>query len=100
MCCGIVGSDLMVRVAEEEYDALLRRSHVRPMDFTGKALRGLGYVSAPGFRTAAALRAWVSRGEQVAEQKASKPAPSRARRRTPSGAATAGETPASESRHR
>ena len=35
MCCGIVGGDLMVRVAENELDELLRGRHVRPMDFTG-----------------------------------------------------------------
>ena len=73
MCCGIVGDDLMVRVDEEDYDALLRRSHVRQMDFTGKALRGFVYVSAPGFRTTAALRTSLSRGERVAQEKATRP---------------------------
>jgi hypothetical protein len=54
MCCGIVGNDLMVRVPLDEFDAALRRRHVRPMDFTGKPLRGFVYVSPPGFRTATA----------------------------------------------
>ena len=82
MCCGVVGDDLMVRVAEEEYDALLRRSHVRQMDFTGKALRGFVYISPPGFRTPAALRTWLSRGERVAQEKAARPA-TRSRTRRP-----------------
>jgi len=73
MCCGIVGSDLMVRIPEDEFDAVMRGRHVRPMDFTGKPLRGFVYVSPPGFRTAAALRTWVSRGERVAEEKATAP---------------------------
>jgi hypothetical protein len=60
MCCGIVGSDLMVRVSADEYDGILRTPHVRPMDFTGKLLRGFVYVSPPGFRTAAALQMWLS----------------------------------------
>ena len=34
MCCGIVGQDLMVRVAESDMTPALRRAHVRPMDFT------------------------------------------------------------------
>ena len=40
MCCGIVGRDLMVRVADDEFDAVMRDRHVRPMDFTGKPLCG------------------------------------------------------------
>ena len=70
MCCGIVGSDLMVRIADDEFDAVMRNRYVRPMDFTGKPLKGFVYVSAPGFRTRAALRGWLSRGERVAEEKA------------------------------
>src|SRR6267142_5120160 len=73
MCCGVVGADLMVRVAEDQFDEVVRRRHVRPMDFTGRPLRGFVYVSPPGFRTAAALRTWVSRGERVAEEKATEP---------------------------
>jgi TfoX/Sxy family transcriptional regulator of competence genes len=56
MCCGIVGGDLMVRVAGDDYEALVHQAHVRPMDFTGTPLRGFVYVSPPGFRTAATLR--------------------------------------------
>src|SRR5206468_12033149 len=70
MCCGIVGRDLMVRIPGDEFDAAMRGRHVRPMDFTGKPLRGFVYVSPPGFRTAAALRTWLSRGERVAKVKA------------------------------
>jgi hypothetical protein len=70
MCCGIVGRDLMVRVPDDEFDAVMRGRHVRPMDFTGRALRGFVYVSPPGFRTLAALRGWLSRGERVAGDKA------------------------------
>ena len=78
MCCGIVGNDLMVRVPIDVFDAVLRRRHVRPMDFTGRPLRGFVYVSPSGFRTATALRAWLSYGERVANEKA---APSRKNRR-------------------
>ena len=47
MCCGIVGSDLMVRIPDDEFDAVMRNRYVRPMDFTGKPLRGFVYVSPP-----------------------------------------------------
>jgi TfoX/Sxy family transcriptional regulator of competence genes len=81
MCCGVVGADLMVRVEDEQFDEVLRRRHVRPMDFTGRPMRGFVYVSPPGFRTAASLRAWLSHGERVASQKAARPARRRPRRR-------------------
>ncbi|NOT27183.1 MAG: TfoX/Sxy family protein [Acidobacteria bacterium] len=89
MCCGIVGNDLMVRIPGDEFEAVLRRRHVRPMDFTGKPLKGFVYVSPPGFRTPAALLAWLAYGERVAEAKAVKPAPRgpRASTRAPGGAA-------------
>ena len=77
MCCGIVGSDLMVRIPDDEFDAVMRNRNVRPMDFTGRPLRGFVYVSPPGFRTGAALRTWLSRGERVAEEKAAGPTKSR-----------------------
>jgi hypothetical protein len=70
MCCGIVGDDLMVRVALDGFAAVLRRRHVRPMDFTGKPLRGFVYVSPLGFATAAALRGWLTRGERAAQETA------------------------------
>ena len=69
MCCGIVGNDLAVRGVDDEFEAALRRQHVRPMDFAGRPLRGFVYVSPPGVRSAAALRSWLARGERVATEK-------------------------------
>lgn len=84
MCCGVVGADLMVRVADDEFDQIMRERHVRPMDFTGRPLRGFVYVSPPGFRTAAALHKWLSRGERAlpANEKAAQAAKSNSHRRT------------------
>ena len=44
-CFGIVGSDLMVRAPDGEFDAVVRGRHVRPMDFTGRPLREFVSVS-------------------------------------------------------
>jgi TfoX N-terminal domain len=73
MCCGIVGNDLMVRVPIDEFKAALRRRHVRPMDFTGKPVRGFVYVSPSGFATAASLRDWLTRGERAAKSATAAP---------------------------
>jgi TfoX/Sxy family transcriptional regulator of competence genes len=62
MCCGIVGQDLMVRVLEKDMPSALRRPHVRPMDFTGRPLRGFVYVAPPGVATDDSLREWVRKG--------------------------------------
>lgn len=63
MCCGAIGSDLMVRVPLEKFEIALRKAHVRPMDFTGKPLRGFVYVGAQGNRSRAALRTWIELGQ-------------------------------------
>jgi hypothetical protein len=44
MFCGIVGDDLIVRVGPDRYEECLFIAHVRPMDFTGKPMRGYVFV--------------------------------------------------------
>ena len=68
MCCSVVGSDVVVRIADDEFAAAMRRRHVRPMDFTGKPMRGFASVSNAGLRTASALRSWVRCGERFVQQ--------------------------------
>lgn len=81
MCCSINGSDLMVRVTEDEIEAVMRRPHVRPMDFTGRPLRGFVYVSADGYQKAADLQAWIDGGLRfVASGEVGRKARSRGRR--------------------
>lgn len=65
MCCGVQGPDLMVRVPKETHEHTLREPHVRPMDFTGRSLKGFVYVAAEGTASAAALHHWVALGRQV-----------------------------------
>ncbi len=62
MCCGIVKEELMVRVGPDKYEEALTKKGGRPMDFTGRPLKGMVYVSEEGFRSAKALGQWVDRG--------------------------------------
>ena len=62
MCCGVIDDRLMVRVGPDAYNKVLRLAHAEPMDFTGKAMRGMVYVSSEGTRTSRQLRTWVQRG--------------------------------------
>ena len=66
MCCGVDKDNLMVRVGPEQHEAALAQPHARPMDFTGRALKGMVYVDQEGYRTDAALAAWVKRGVDFA----------------------------------
>ena len=69
MCCGIVGRDPMVRVLDKDMSSALRRAHVRPMDFTGKPLRGFLYVAAAGVATDDSLREWIRKGVASVKQR-------------------------------
>ena len=59
MCCGIVGDTLMARVGPENYDACLGKEHASEMDFTGKAMKGMIYVSPAGIEADLELAHWV-----------------------------------------
>jgi TfoX/Sxy family transcriptional regulator of competence genes len=58
MCCGIVGSELMLRLGAEGADAALAQPQVRPMDFTGRPMTGMVFV-APEALEGKALERWI-----------------------------------------
>src|SRR3990170_1819093 len=66
MCCGLVKDDLVVRVGPEHYEKLLAEPHARPMEFTGRPMRGFVYVGPDGYRSEQALAKWVERGVDFA----------------------------------
>lgn len=63
MCVGVVKSDLMVRVGPDTYDDALSQPHARPMDFTGKPMKGMVYVATDGVDDEEALEAWLARAK-------------------------------------
>src|SRR5258708_1449884 len=62
MCCGVSGAALMVRVGPGAYQRMLARPHVRPLEFAGRRPTGFVLVDPDGYRSEAALAAWVKRG--------------------------------------
>lgn len=66
MACGLAGSDLMVRVGPAAYADALQQPGARPMDFTGRPLKGFVFVGPEGLRTARALARWIARGVSLA----------------------------------
>ena len=85
MCCGVTGTDLVVRVTAEELPRVMKQRHVRPMDFTGRPLRGFAFVAPGGCTTAASLQKWIDRGLRFVESDEAPPATG-ARRRSDGGA--------------
>jgi len=67
MCVGVINDLLMVRVGPEQYEDTLSEDHVRPMDFTGRPMKGYVYVETPGFKTDKNLRKWVQKGVKYVE---------------------------------
>ena len=64
MCCGVSGTELMLRVGPGGYADALSQPHARPMDFTGKPMKGFVTVSPAGFESDPELHAWVDRALQ------------------------------------
>lgn len=62
MCCGVVANELCVRVGAARNEEALGRPHARPMDFTGRPMKGYVYVAAEGIRSGKALREWLRLG--------------------------------------
>jgi TfoX/Sxy family transcriptional regulator of competence genes len=60
MCCGIIGEELMLRLGPDRAETALQEPHVRPMDFTGRPMKGYVYVAAGGIRTEGNLRRWLT----------------------------------------
>jgi TfoX/Sxy family transcriptional regulator of competence genes len=59
MFCGVSNDELMVRVGPERHEEALRRKNVRPMDFTGRPMKGYVFVEPAGCRTGKAVQPWV-----------------------------------------
>ncbi len=66
MVCGVAKDELMVRVGPQAYETALAQPHARPMDFTGRPLRGMVFVRPDGHRTDEALEWWLSQGLKFA----------------------------------
>jgi TfoX/Sxy family transcriptional regulator of competence genes len=82
MTCGIVGDELMVRVGPDRHEEALARPNVRPMDFTGRPMRGMVFVAPPGLASAPALARWVELALAAAPPRA-REKPSAGRRARP-----------------
>lgn len=72
MAVGVTGDDLMVRLAPQDGEAALAEPGVRPMDFTGRPMKGFVFVGPEGLKTESMLEGWVGRGVAFASSLPSK----------------------------
>ena len=72
MCCGVLQDDLVLRVGPDGYEGALAEPHARPMDFTGRPMKGMVYVGPDGYKTDEALSKWVIRAASFASSLPSK----------------------------
>jgi TfoX/Sxy family transcriptional regulator of competence genes len=67
MCCGVNKGDLVVRVGPDDADELLgSEPGVRPMDITGRPMRGWLFVAPEATAEDSDLERWVRRAEVFA----------------------------------
>lgn len=59
MCVGISKDDLMARIAPEVYQDALSKKGCRPMDFTGKPMKGFVFIDPQGTGSDKELENWV-----------------------------------------
>ncbi|HLO33224.1 MAG TPA: TfoX/Sxy family protein [Anaerolineales bacterium] len=62
LACGVNKDNLIVRIDPEKQDALLKKSHTKPFDLTGKPMKGWLLVEAEGVKTDKQLSTWVKEG--------------------------------------
>ena len=62
MAVGVTGGHLMVRPGPDNFEEALALHHARPMDFTGKPMKGMVYVGPEGLEGDDDLESWLQRG--------------------------------------
>jgi len=59
MCVGVEQERLMVRLDPERYDEAMEKEGCKPMDFTGKIMKGYVFVDIDSLNTKRKLEYWV-----------------------------------------
>jgi TfoX/Sxy family transcriptional regulator of competence genes len=80
MCCGVLKNELVLRLDPELARETLSGPHTRPMDFTGRPMKGFVFIEGAGLRTDRQLRELASMALAFAQSLPRKPGGKSARR--------------------
>lgn len=59
MCVGVVKNSLMARIGPDVYEEALQKAGCKPMDFTGRPMKGFVFIEPEGIDMEADLSYWV-----------------------------------------
>ena len=59
MCVGVVKDEMMCRIDPTLEDEVLEKNGCRPMDFTGRSMKGFAYVSEEGMKKKKDFEYWI-----------------------------------------
>ena len=59
MCVGVEQDRLMVRIDPAKYDEAIEKEGCKPMDFTGKVMKGFVFVDIEALNTKKKLEFWI-----------------------------------------
>ena len=59
MCVGVEQNRMMVRLDPDKYDEVMEKDGCKPMDFTGKVMKGYVFVDADVLNTKKKLEYWI-----------------------------------------
>ncbi len=62
MCVGVMKNELMLRVMDETFEQVLALKYAKPMNFTGRTMKGFILVDERGLTDDDALREWIAYG--------------------------------------
>ena len=60
MCVGVEQERLMLRLDPAKYDEVIEKEGCKPMDFTGKVMKGYVFVDLDALKTKKQLEYWVT----------------------------------------
>lgn len=59
MCAGVIDDKLMARIDPDFYEEALKKKGCRPMDFTGRPMKGFVYIEPEGIDMDDELSEWI-----------------------------------------
>ena len=59
MCVGVIGEEMICRIDQDQYEQALEQNGIRPMDFTGRPMKGWIFVEHEGMKSKKTFDNWV-----------------------------------------